>query len=316
MAYGQVVPQKPIVWNTGGAGAQPPTTMFGDPRWWGDYELASDVLLEDGGAVELVGRIAAQRGQAVAGYHLRVGTDGRWRLYSQELGSSRKEDVDLAAGEASLDAGRWHRVALRMTGDQIEALLDGRSLGKVSDDKHRAGNAALRAEDWRPTQFDDVSVTPTAPAPAFLPQEKMTVVATSEHDRFVRGDVFKANYAIDGRPESLWHSAFDPRAPLPQSLTLDLGEGHTVAALAYQPRIDSETGGMITRYRVFVSDDGKSFDQVADGHWPVSTAVKTVSWPARQGRFVRLEAVEAANGVASAGDINVSETPIEPDDGR
>ena len=50
----------------------PPTTVAGDPRWWGDYELSCDVLLEEAGYVEVLARASNQRGPAIAGYHLRL----------------------------------------------------------------------------------------------------------------------------------------------------------------------------------------------------------------------------------------------------
>ena len=312
MAYQQMVPQKPITW--GRAGHMGPTTVVGDPRWWGDYEVAADVFLEEDGAVELIGRLSAQRREEVAGYHLRVGTDGRWTLYSQELKDVREGDVEIASGEAPLEKGQWHRVALRMQGNNIEILVDGESVGKVTDDTHTTGNVGLRVEGWQPVQFDNVTVTPTGPAPQFIPQDQFTVTATSEHDRFVRGDVYKTAYLTDGRPESFWHSAFDPRAPLPQAVTLDMGSARTVAGLAYQPRIDEEKGGMITRYQILVSDDGEEFEQVAEGQWAVSTATKTATWSPREGRFVRLVALEGVNDVASAAEINISTTPIPPRD--
>src|SRR5690606_17072972 len=72
--YRQMVTMGPITWGLAGAGMMDPTTIMGDPRWWGDYELRADVLLEQEGYVELLGRLSAQAHRKLAGLHLRIGT--------------------------------------------------------------------------------------------------------------------------------------------------------------------------------------------------------------------------------------------------
>lgn len=307
--YRQMVPAQPISWHLAG-GVVDPTTIVGDPRWWGDYEVSADVLLEQEGYVELIGRIGAQAGRNYAGYHLRFGSDGTWQLYGEDLANVREEDVQIAAGRAPFSANRWHELALRMERDRISAVIDGVVVGSARDTLHTAGSVGLRVSGWDPAQFDNVRITPTSAGPRFVPQDEITATATSEHDVFYRGDVFKTEYLTDARPESFWHSALEPRAPLPQSLTLDLGQPREVHALTYQPRIDNQTAGMITRYNVYLSDDGRTFTRVAEGGWPVTTATKVARWPGRRARYVRLEAVEAVNGTASAAEVNVSTTPI------
>jgi hypothetical protein len=72
--------------------------VMGDPRWWGDYAVGADVLLEQEGHVELMGRVSTVRGATSAGYHLQVSSQGRWTLYSQDLGEAR---TNLASGNIS-----------------------------------------------------------------------------------------------------------------------------------------------------------------------------------------------------------------------
>ena len=67
--FRQMVSMRPITWGLAGAGVMDPTTVIGDPRWWGDYEVRTDVLLEQDGYVELLGRLSAQAHQKIAGYH-------------------------------------------------------------------------------------------------------------------------------------------------------------------------------------------------------------------------------------------------------
>lgn len=201
----------------------PLTTMFGDPRWWGDYEVSCDVLLEQDGSIELIGRIAAQARERIAGYHLQIGSDGRWRLYSQDLKNVRDADEELAAGEVAFPAGQWHTVALRMRDREIAVVVDERTLGTIRDDRHLTGNVGLRVGGWQHAQFDN------------------------------------------------------------------------------------SNKGMIARYKIALSEDGRDFADVAGGRWAISSATKVAGWPARRARFVRLE---AAQDTASAGEINIATTPI------
>jgi O-glycosyl hydrolase len=317
MAYRQMVTMQPISWHLAGGASSPPTTIVGDPRWWGDYELRADVLLEQNGYVELIGRISAQAARSLAGYHLQFNSAGTWRLYSQELGNVRKEDVEIAGGRVSFPAGVWHTIALRMRGDTIEAVLDTKVVGSAVDGTHTSGNVAFRVSGWQNAQFDNVSVTRTAAAPDFVSVTELTATAGSVYPGIYRGDVFKASYAVDGRPESYWRtdSASTPR--LPQAITIDVGRLRPVQALTYQPRLDDQSAGMITKYSVAVSTDGRTFSEVGGGAWPVSTATKVARWPVRQARYVRLTALDGVGGIATAGEIGISSSPIRvPEPGR
>jgi hypothetical protein len=77
--------------------------------------------------------------------------------------------------------------------------------------------------------------------------------------------------AIDGDPDSLWHTPWfelaDP-PPYPHYLALDLGAYRQVAGFRYLPRQDQDNG-RIAAYRLFTSQDGSDFgDPVASGVFP------------------------------------------------
>jgi len=278
--------------------------VVGDPRWWGDYEVAADVMLEQPGFVELSGRVSTQtvNSYTLGGYHLQFSSGNGWELRSADEYAGTQL---LATGPQSIGTGRWHHVRLRMVGATLTVFLDNVRVGQVTDTRHRTGNVALRTSRWQNGQFDNVRVVPTARWPQFLPQQQMSATATSQHG-FHRGYTYWAANAIDGRPETLWHSGFGGTAPLPESITLNLGGAHPVQGLAVQPRYEAPANGMITRYNVYVSADGREFVKVASGTWPVSTSTKLATWPTRADtRFVRLEVVEGVAGLASAGEINV-----------
>ncbi|MFC7406530.1 discoidin domain-containing protein [Georgenia alba] len=303
--YRQIVSQAPINW--GLVGDVPLSTAFGDPRWWGDYAVSADVLLEesdDGGYVELGGRLSGQSwGTAASGYHLRVGTDG-WALVSRD--HATRLETELTSGPESLDVGTWHELELRMAGERLTAFLDGERLGSVNDHGQRTGNAVLGVSAWDNAQFDDVTVRPVGPRPRFVPRDGLSATATTEHG-FDRGWTYGAEHAVDDRPETVWSSRFGPSPGLPQSVTVDLGSVQQVQGLTYQPRLDGNTSGMVTDHRISVSRDGTSFTDVAEGVWDLSSSTKVAAWDRVPARYVRLEATAdgACSATATAAEIGV-----------
>lgn len=304
--YRQVVTQKPISWH---AVDLPPTTMVGDPRWWGDYEVKADALLEDEGFVELLGRVDAQQHNA-AGYHLRVSHTGEWSLFTQD---AQGRDTQLASGTtAAPGTGTWHRLALRFRGEEITASLDGEVLATVQDSSHTTGQAGLRVSGFDRAQFDDFEVTPTGHWPRLVPHAQMSATATSEHAENDAGHTYTVGEAIDDRLWSEWRSEYSPLAPLPESITLDLGETVPVRGLVYTPAV-TQTAGAITSYNVYTSMDGEDYDLVASGHWQETRATKTAPLERpHRARFVRLEATDVSGCPSSATvtELDVSTTPV------
>lgn len=110
--------------------------------------------------------------------------------------------------------------------------------------------------------------------------------------------------AIDGDIATFWHTEWSPPDPLPQSITLNLGTAKSVSSLSYQPRFDGNLNGTIRDYVVYVSQDGRGYTEVARGTWVTDARRKTVTFPATQARYVKLEALSASGGsYASAAEV-------------
>ncbi|MFD1716715.1 discoidin domain-containing protein [Georgenia deserti] len=306
--YRQMVTQEPIAWH---GWSMPPTTIVGDPRWWGDYEVSVRALLEEPGYVALLGRVESQQ-HAVGGYQLRVHDSGEWLLLSQ----------DVAGNESLLDSGhgvavgchQWFSLSLRFLHDLVTVTVNGDPIAEVRDDRHTVGQVGLRASPWVNAQFDDLEVVPSDQHPRFVRHDEMSVTGvTSEHTRNDRGAVFGAHLAIDDRVETAWRSEYEPLSPLPQSITLDLGAEREIHGLTYRPRITGVPEEAITGYRIETSRDGERFREVASGTWKDSIATKVAAWDAHRARFVRLEATDRGgeeDGCVSAADINIALTPM------
>lgn len=309
--YRQVITERPVYWH-GGTVPDMPTTVMGDPQWWGDYEVSVDAMLEEPGFVELVGRSETHTRETHPGYHLRVDDAGGWRLYAED---AYGEENDLATGTTTFGVGTWHELALRFTDDHVVALIDGEKVAQVRDDAHTTGMVGLGVSPYQRAQFDNVEITPTEKAPRFVPQETMTATASSTHAGIFDHHFYDADHAIDGRPETMWGSEWEPQAPLPQSITLELPRPRAVWGLTYQPRLDTyrnNNWGTITGYNVYTSLDGENFTKVSDGTWPVGTATRTDAWSRPHvARFVRLEATSGVDGIAVIGELNVAAGPLQ-----
>ncbi len=153
----QVITQKPIPWFP----LPNPFTLAGDENWT-DYTVSSDVLLDQADEAEVIGRIDSSNVFADAkalwpsGYVLRLRKNGKWTLYSTQY---KRAPAALASGTVPFDATKWHNLALRFHGAQIEAMLDGKQLATVSDKTHTHGMFAI-GTDWTKAEFDNLSVRP------------------------------------------------------------------------------------------------------------------------------------------------------------
>jgi alpha-galactosidase len=203
-------------------------------------------------------------------------------------------------GQSKWDSGVVDRTAPKsfdvdLTGVQVLSLQVGDGGDSTYND--RADWAGLQLSCGAPP-----ATAPTGPWPRFVPQSAITATATSAHNGY------PASAAVDGKQSTIWHDEFSPQAPMPQAITLDLGSAHTVYGLTYQPRLDGGSTGTITGYRVEVSADGNTFDPVATGSWPDDASLKSVTFAAHPGRFVRLVATSGSGGYASAAEIRTAVT--------
>ncbi|MBN1507947.1 MAG: discoidin domain-containing protein [Sedimentisphaerales bacterium] len=134
--------------------------------------------------------------------------------------------------------------------------------------------------------------------------QKLGVTVTADNAHPSHG----VELAIDNNPATIWHTNWEPMAPPPHYLILDLKKSVRVLGLTYVPRQDM-TNGRIARYEVYISDDGRNWGRpVATGAWPDDAATKTVRFDRPQdARFVKLLALSEVNNrpYTSAAEIGV-----------
>ncbi len=148
----------PIEWP--GGSPTPPLVVVGDPGW-SNYKVSVDVLLEQTGYVDLIGRLGAQSQSspgASQGYHLRITSSASWNLFKEDIGGS---DTQLGSGTTSFGINSWHNLSLRFMADTIQAFIDSTLITTVNDDTYGSGQVGLLVSKWRNAEFDNFSVNST-----------------------------------------------------------------------------------------------------------------------------------------------------------
>ena len=157
----QVIVAKPVVWNSDAD----PGTIIGDPLWK-NYRVNSDVLLEQPGYVDLIGRVMQTDQQnTINGYHLRLTDQGHWSLFcrSDDKDDKKNQETELASGDLATAAGtgKWHQIALSFKDNRITAVIDGAVLAKeVVDSTYASGFVAYQVSRWQNAQFMNFEVLP------------------------------------------------------------------------------------------------------------------------------------------------------------
>ena len=118
--------------------------------------------------------------------------------------------------------------------------------------------------------------------------------------------------AIDGDPDTFWHTRWQPtNAPMPHHLVIDLGRNLSLKAITYLPRQDM-LNGRIAGYEILCSDDAKVWPApIVRGTWPSASQLQTVSFPRPvKARYLKFVARSEVNRQPFAA---VAELDVVPD---
>ena len=105
------------------------------------------------------------------------------------------------------------------------------------------------------------------------------------------------DHAIDGDPDTFWHSRYSPPTPRPHFLIIDTGRVSKVAGLRYTGREDRDNR-RVDEYEIALSVDGQNWGQpVARGHFHNDHSEQTVTWPTPvTARYVKFVPVSDVHG--------------------
>jgi hypothetical protein len=149
-----MAPTAPINW----AGPSEPYTLLGDLDW-SNYTVSCDVLLEQAGYVEILGRVGAQKGFAPAdinAYYLRVTNGGAWSILKNTTGGTV---TTITSGSvAALGTNTWHTLTFDFQGSTLTATIDQKTVGSVTDTTYGSGQVGLGVSGWQNAQYQNFSV--------------------------------------------------------------------------------------------------------------------------------------------------------------
>jgi hypothetical protein len=105
-----------------------------------------------------------------------------------------------------------------------------------------------------------------------------------------------AAHAIDGKPETIWHTQWTPdKSPMPHTLVIDLGREVAIAGITCLPRQDM-SNGQIARCEIYCSNSPNNWTApVAKPHWENTDRRQTVKFPTAKARYVKLLITEEVN---------------------
>ena len=140
------------------------------------------------------------------------------------------------------------------------------------------------------------TVPPPPPGPVtFTPIPKAGWSATA--DSYQTGTGNDPQMAIDGDPNSFWHTEFFNPAPPshPHNLDISLGGTYTMTMVAYTPK-QLDPNGRIGNYTIYTSSDGSSWSFATSGSFSNGTATEYASFPEVTASHVRIVANSDVTG--------------------
>jgi O-glycosyl hydrolase len=157
----QMSPRAPITWDS----LSDPYALLGD-LGWSNYRVSSDVLLEQAGYAEIIGRATWQHSFGPAGldaYYLRASNTGAWTLYRNDTNNAM---TALRSGTvAALGTNTWHNLALTFSGTNLTAQIDGTTVATLTDSRWSVGQVGIGTSQAETAQFDNLSITAVAGPP-------------------------------------------------------------------------------------------------------------------------------------------------------
>lgn len=133
------------------------------------------------------------------------------------------------------------------------------------------------------------------PTEGMLPQKDWKVVRASSEN--TSNKKFATN-AIDGDPETLWHSKFsDGVAKPPHELVIDLGASHKVRGFVYLGRQDAGWNGAVKDIELGISDSADTFTSpLVKTDLKKTKEPQKIDCPEQTGRYILLRVLSEQSG--------------------
>jgi hypothetical protein len=146
---------EPVEWDNNAS----PYTIGGNLSW-ANYRVSADAMMEQAGAVQLLGRVGTQDAFSPANindYYLQLSNTGAWSIGRNSKGGTL---TTLASGTVTAPGlDTWQLLALTFNGATISAAINGTTVGTVTDTAYASGMIGLGTSGYQTDQFSDLSTT-------------------------------------------------------------------------------------------------------------------------------------------------------------
>jgi len=120
----------------------------------------------------------------------------------------------------------------------------------------------------------------------------------------------EAANAIDGDPNTMWHSSWTQPIPqYPHELIIELTKRQKITGITCLPRQDKNPNGRIKDYAVQVSNDGKTWREMARGAFTREKALQTVKFAkpveARWVKLIAISSIDPSKPYAAVAELTV-----------
>jgi len=160
-------------------------------------------------------------------------------------------------------------------------------------------------------KFDPVAeLNPNLLQKLFVANQPLAPGAKIHADSEASGD-YGADRAIDGDPDTIWHTPWNESAPgFPHELVLALAAPVKLAGITCLPRQDGNPNGWIREYAVFASGDGENWGTpAAAGAFPQNAGLHSVTFAqpvvARYLKLVAKSSFNPSAPYASLAELNI-----------
>lgn len=134
-----------------------------------------------------------------------------------------------------------------------------------------------------------------------IPQKFYTATANNVESTKENGQS-----AIDGDPNTLWHSKYNKTGPTPHELLITLDKEYDVNGFIYVPR-PKDSNGIVTKYRIETSTDNVTFTPATSGDLPNNNSPKEIPFNTVKAKYVKFISEEGVGGYTSAGEVYVKQ---------
>jgi Glycosyl hydrolase family 59/Ricin-type beta-trefoil lectin domain/Galactocerebrosidase, C-terminal lectin domain len=146
---------QPIEWD----GNATPYTIGGNLSW-ANYTVSAGALMEQAGAVQLLGRagtMAAFSPASINDYYLQLSNTGAWAVVRNATSGTH---TTLASGTVTAPGlNTWQQLSLSFSGHTISAAINGATVATVSDSAYASGMVGFGTSGYQTGQFSNLSVT-------------------------------------------------------------------------------------------------------------------------------------------------------------